>query len=184
MVSLLFPLHSSLNTGTVYHFISGFQGTNTPKKNRRRTYGDPKLLINGGEQDYLYISDGKQQTIELLKWKLPRTRWIANTSPAGWIAGCPERQQIVYRHWFSFTRNPQCCSLWLAMLMMLTLLICICPAQSDLSFPVPTSSKVMSILYPTHTPALNPNDPLFISIGGEAMLQFSFHPLSTSIFVV
>ena len=69
----------------------------------------------------------------------------------GRLQNAPERQQMAYRHWFSFTRNPQRCSLWLVNFVMLTLLVCICPAQADLSFPVPTSSKVMSILYPTHS---------------------------------
>lgn len=62
---------------------------------------------------------------------------------------------------------------WLAILLMLTLLLYICPAQSDLSFPVPASSKAMPILHSIMLLLLSPKDPPFRCSGGEAMLHFS-----------
>ena len=40
----------------------------------RRIYEYPKLLKMEASSGYPYNSDGKQQTIELLQWKQPRTR--------------------------------------------------------------------------------------------------------------
>lgn len=122
---------------------------------------------------YTFQMESKQ-TIELLKWKLPRTRWIANTSPAGWIAGCPRKatnslQALVQLHQESSVLFTMVSNAYDADLLYLYLS---CPVRPLIPSPHLFYGHVHPL--PHTLLLLNPNDPLFISIGGEALLQFSF----------
>lgn len=156
-----------------HHVVFRYQGP-SPSVGRR-VYEYPKLLINGGEQwlpMYFRWKTTINWTIRIKTVKDKTNGWHDFSLWA--VYGMPRWLQEVYRHWFSFSRYPQDCPPWLAILLMLALLAYICPVWSDLSFPGPPSSKAMPVLHPITLLLLSPKDSLFRCSGGEAMLHFSF----------